>query len=103
MGLLWLSTVPLTAGLVATMFGTKHMGSLYGLVFLSHQIGAFSGALLGGLIYAAYGNYDIVWLATVVLALLSAALHMGTACIFVLGGFANKDRLKSYGFLIPSK
>ena len=48
MGLLWLSTVPLTSGLVALMFGTRHVGMLFGVVFLSHQIGAFLGALLGG-------------------------------------------------------
>ena len=60
-GLLWLSTVPLTSGLVALMFGTRHVGMLFGVVFLSHQIGAFIGALLGGAIYDATGGYDVMW------------------------------------------
>ncbi len=76
MGLLWLSTVPLTSGLVATMFGTNHMGSLYGFVFLSHQIGAFFGVLLGGKIYTSTGSYDIVWILAILLAVLSALLHL---------------------------
>jgi MFS family permease len=76
MGLLWLSTVPLTSGLVATMFGTNHMGSLYGFVFLSHQIGAFFGVLLGGKIYTATGSYDTVWILAILLAVLSALLHL---------------------------
>ena len=76
MGLLWLSTVPLTSGLVATMFGTNHMGSLYGFVFLSHQIGAFFGVLLGGKIYTSTGSYDIVWILAIILAVLSALLHL---------------------------
>ena len=60
-GLLWLSTVPLTSGLIAVMFGTRHIGMLFGVVFLSHQIGAFIGALLGGTIYEATGSYDAMW------------------------------------------
>ena len=60
-GLLWLSTVPLTSGLVALMFGTRHIGMLFGVVFLSHQIGAFLGALLGGTIYESTGSYDTMW------------------------------------------
>ena len=59
--LLWLSTVPLTSGLVALMFGTRHIGMLFGVVFLSHQVGAFVGAWLGGSIYEATGAYDLMW------------------------------------------
>ena len=61
MGLLWLSTVPLTSGLVALMFGTRHVGMLFGFVFLSHQIGAFIGVWLGGVVYEATGSYDLMW------------------------------------------
>ena len=55
-GLLWLSTVPPTNGLVGHIFGTKHLGLLYGIVFVSHQIGSFLGAYLGGVFYEMYGN-----------------------------------------------
>jgi predicted MFS family arabinose efflux permease len=75
MGILWLSTVPLTSGLVAVMFGTRYLGTLFGFVFLSHQIGAFLGVWLGGVAYAQTGSYDPVWWAGVVLALVAAALH----------------------------
>ncbi len=75
MGILWLSTVPLTSGLVAVMFGTRYLGTLFGFVFLSHQIGAFLGVWLGGVAYARTGSYDPVWWAGVVLALVAAALH----------------------------
>ena len=70
MGLLWLSTVPLTSGLVAVMFGTQHMGTLFGIVFLSHQVGAFVGVWLGGAVFAATGGYDIVWWLSVGLGVL---------------------------------
>ena len=75
MGILWLSTVPLTSGLVAVMFGTRYLGTLFGFVFLSHQLGAFLGVWLGGLAYAQTGSYDPVWWAGVVLALVATALH----------------------------
>lgn len=75
MGILWLSTVPLTSGLVAVMFGTRYLGTLFGFVFLSHQIGAFLGVWLGGVAYAQTGSYDPVWWAGVVLALVATALH----------------------------
>ncbi|MFC3852195.1 MFS transporter [Salinispirillum marinum] len=75
MGFLWLATVPPTTGLVATFFGTRYMTLLYGIVFLSHQIGSFSGIWLGGWLYARFGNYDGVWLAGIVLGALAAALH----------------------------
>ena len=74
-GLLWLGTVPLTSGLVAQMFGIKHLGMLFGMVFLSHQIGAFLGVWLGGILYDATGSYDTVWTLAIVLGVLAAILH----------------------------
>lgn len=74
-GLLWLSTVPLTGALVARLFGAKHVGMLFGIVFFSHQVGAFLGAWLGGRVYDATGNYDAMWIASILLGLLAAALH----------------------------
>lgn len=61
MGILWLSTVPPTNALVAIMFGTRHLGMLGGVVFLSHQIGSFLGVWLGGFLYDRLGSYDLVW------------------------------------------
>ena len=75
MGVLWLSTVPLTSGLVTVMFGTQHLGTLFGFVFLSHQLGSFLGIWLGGAVYQQIGSYAPVWWAGVALALVSAALH----------------------------
>lgn len=75
MGLLWLSTVPLTSGLVAQFFGTQHMAMLFGIVFFSHQVGAFLGVWLGGYFFDATGSYDLVWWASVALGLLAAAVH----------------------------
>ena len=75
MGLLWLSTVPPTNGLVAIMFGTRHLGLLGGIVFLSHQIGSFLGVWLGGYLYDIYGSYDIVWWLGVALGLFAAVVH----------------------------
>jgi MFS family permease len=75
-GLLWLTTVPLTTGLVATMFGTKHMGTLYGFVFLSHQVGSFIGIYMGGVVYDLYGNYDAFWYAAIALGVFSAIVHL---------------------------
>ncbi|MEK9660429.1 MAG: MFS transporter, partial [Alphaproteobacteria bacterium] len=74
-GLLWLSTVPLTSGLVARLFGAQHLGMLFGLVFFSHQIGAFLGAWLGGRLYDQTGSYDVMWYISVGLGLLAAVLH----------------------------
>jgi MFS family permease len=76
MGLLWLSTVPLTSGLVALMFGTRHVGMLFGVVFLSHQVGAFSGALLGGAVYERTGSYDVMWVLCVLLSVGAALIHL---------------------------
>jgi len=74
-GLLWLATVPLTTGLVGTLFGPQHLGLLFGIVFFSHQIGSFLGVWLGGYLYDATGSYDAVWWAAVALGLLAAILH----------------------------
>ena len=75
MGVLWLSTVPLTSGLVAVMFGTRYLGTLFGFVFLSHQVGAFLGVWLGGVAYERTGDFMPVWWAGVALAVIAAALH----------------------------
>ena len=75
LGLFWLSTVPLTSGLVAQIFGTTWMSMLYGIVFFSHQIGSFLGAWLGGIFFDIYGNYDAVWALCVALGFVAAALH----------------------------
>jgi predicted MFS family arabinose efflux permease len=60
-GFLWLSTVPLTNGVIASQFGVAHLGLLSGAVFFSHQVGSFAGVWLGGVIYDATGNYNLVW------------------------------------------
>lgn len=76
MGILWLSTVPLTTGIVGQVFGTRYMATLFGIVFFSHQLGSFSGVWLGGWLYDQYGTYDPVWWAGVVLGLLAALIHI---------------------------
>ena len=76
MGLTFLSTVPPTAGLVAKMFGTAHMATLFGVVMLTHQIGGFLGAYLGGKAFVATGNYDWMWYADIVLAIGAALIHL---------------------------
>ena len=76
MGVLWLSTVPLTMGLVAQTQGLKFLSTLAGLVFLSHQVGSFIGAWLGGRIYDVAQDYTIMWWAAVVLGLLAALIHL---------------------------
>jgi MFS family permease len=76
MGFLWLSTVPLTMGLITVMFGTRYMGTLYGFVFLSHQIGSFLGVWLGGKLFDIYGSYDIVWWMSVGLGLFAAIVNL---------------------------
>jgi predicted MFS family arabinose efflux permease len=75
LGLLWLSTVPLTSGLIGTVFGPAYMSMLYGVVFFSHQIGSFFGAWLGGKLYDMFGSYDAMWWISVALGLGAAALH----------------------------
>lgn len=74
-GLLWLSTVPLTSGLVGDIFGPRYMATLFGIVMLSHQMGSFFGAWLGGISYDMTGSYDAVWMVAIVLGLMAAALH----------------------------
>lgn len=74
-GFLWLGTVPLTSGLVAVICGTRHMSMLYGCVFVAHQLGSFFGALAGGVVYEAFGNYDLVWYAAIVLGIVAGLLH----------------------------
>ena len=76
MGFLWLSTVPLTMGLVTVMFGTRYMATLYGFVFLSHQVGSFFGVWLGGRLYDQFGSYDPVWWMGVALGLFAAIVHL---------------------------
>jgi len=75
-GLLWLSTVPLTSGLIALMFGTRDIGMLFGVVFLSHQVGAFTGALLGGSVFEATGSYDTMWVLCILLGVAAAIVHL---------------------------
>jgi MFS family permease len=75
MGLLWLSTVPPTNALVAIMFGTRYLGMLGGIVFLSHQIGSFLGVWMGGYLYEVYGTYDPVWWLGVALGIFAAFVH----------------------------
>jgi predicted MFS family arabinose efflux permease len=75
MGLLWLSTVPLTMGLVTLMFGTRYMATLYGFVFFSHQVGSALGIWLGGYLYDRYGTYDPVWWISIALGVFAAAVH----------------------------
>jgi MFS family permease len=75
-GFLWLSTVPATSGIVAHMFGTKYLGLLYGIVFLSHQIGSFFGSFLGGLFHDIYGSYDYAWYLAIVLSIFAAIIHV---------------------------
>lgn len=76
LGLLWMSTAPLTSGLVAALFGTRHVATLFGVVFLGHQVGAFLGVWLGGLLYARTGSYEVAWWTTVALALLATVAHL---------------------------
>jgi MFS family permease len=76
MGLLWLSTVPLTSGLVAQFFGLRYMAMLFGFVFFSHQVGSFIGVWLGGRLYDSYGTYDVVWWLSVALGIAAAIIHL---------------------------
>lgn len=76
MGLTFLSTVPPTAGLVARFFGPAHMATLFGLVMVSHQVGGFFGAWLGGKVFEAYGSYNWIWVADILLAVAAALIHL---------------------------
>tara|TARA_B100001121_G_C18675311_1_gene615975 strand:- start:122 stop:1342 length:1221 start_codon:yes stop_codon:yes gene_type:complete len=74
-GLLWLSTVPPTNGIVAQIFGTKYLSTLFGIVFLCHQFGAFAGAFLGGYFYDLYGSYDYAWYMAIALSIFATIVH----------------------------
>jgi len=76
MGFLWLSTVPLTSGIVAQIFGVAHLSMLGGFVFLSHQVGSFLGVWLGGRLYDATGSYDIVWWIAIALGVFAALVNL---------------------------
>lgn len=76
MGLLWLSTVPLTTGIIAQVFGVRYMATLFGIVFFSHQLGSFIGVWLGGWFYDTLGTYDPVWYAGIVLGVLAGMVHL---------------------------
>lgn len=76
MGMLWLATIPLTSGLVAHIYGLRYMGTLYGIVFLSHQLGSFLGVWLGGRMYDVYGDYTLVWWIGVGVGAFSAIVHL---------------------------
>ena len=76
MGSLWLATVPLTSGIIAHIYGLQYMGTLYGIVFLSHQLGSFTGVWLGGLFYDVFGNYNIVWWVGIGVGAFSAIIHL---------------------------
>jgi MFS family permease len=76
MGLLWLGTVPLTGGLVGEIFGPRYMATLFSIVMMSHQFGAFFGAWIGGYVFDLTGSYDIAWQIAIVLGVVSAALHL---------------------------
>ena len=76
LGFTWLATVPPTAGLVGKLFGVRYLATLFGLTLLSHQIGGFFGAWLGGLSFVAYGNYNWMWYADIALALAAALVNL---------------------------
>ena len=75
MGFLWLGTVPLTSALIGQIFGVRYLSTLFGIVFFSHQIGAFLGVWMGGYVFDLTGSYDIVWYLSVALGIVSALLH----------------------------
>ena len=75
LGVLWLGTVPLTSGVVAKMFGPENLGMLFGICFLSHQVGSFLGVWVGGYMFDLTGNYDLIWILTAVAGIIAAALN----------------------------
>lgn len=79
LGLLWLGTIPLTSGLIASIFGPAYLSMLYGITFVGHQLGSFMSAWLGGYVYDATGSYDAVWWTSVVLGLAAALIHLPIA------------------------
>ena len=76
LGVLWLSTVPLTSGIISVVFGPYYMSMLYGITFLSHQMGSFLGSWMGGRLFDYYGSYDVMWWICVALGFISALMHM---------------------------
>jgi predicted MFS family arabinose efflux permease len=76
MGLLWLGTVPLTSGVVAQIYGPRYLGTLFGMVFLGHQVGAFVGAWLPGFVFDATGSYEPMWVLAIALSLMATVLHL---------------------------
>ncbi len=76
MGILWLSTVPLTTGIVAQVFGVRYMATLFGIVFFSHQLGSFLGVWLGGRLYDQTGSYDGIWWAGIIAGVVAAIIHL---------------------------
>jgi predicted MFS family arabinose efflux permease len=76
MGLLWLSTVPPTVALCARNFGTRWLATIFGLVFLGHQIGGFTGAWLGGVVFDRTGSYDLMWVIGILAAAFAALVHL---------------------------
>lgn len=92
MGFVWLGTVPLTSGLIAKVFGTRHLGTLFGICFLSHQVGSFLGAWLGGYVFALTGSYSLIWAATAAAGLLAALLHFPI----------NDAPVESHGLPVPA-
>ncbi len=78
-GLLWLGTVPLTSGLVGQIFGVRYLSTLFGIVFLGHQVGSFLGVWLGGVVYDATGSYDPIWYGSIAFGIAAAALHLPIA------------------------
>ena len=76
MGSLWLATVPLTSGLIAHIYGLRYMGTLYGIVFLSHQLGSFLGVWMGGKLYDATGDYTLVWWIGIGVSVFSTLVHL---------------------------
>ena len=76
MGLLWLSTVPLTNGIVAQIFGIKYLSMLSGVVFFSHQIGSFTGAYLGGYLFDKTGSYNAVWMIAIGLGVFAGLINI---------------------------
>ena len=75
-GILWLATIPPTNGIVAQIFGTKHLGTLFGIVFFSHQVGSFLGAYLGGYFYDTYGSYDYAFYLSIILSVFAGFVHL---------------------------
>jgi predicted MFS family arabinose efflux permease len=75
-GVLWLATIPPTNGIVAQIFGTKYLTTLFGIVFFSHQIGSFLGAYLGGYFYDHFGSYDYAWYLSILLSIFAGLVHL---------------------------